>query len=156
MGKEGYWADASDPLAQRPGFEKFKELNDKYLALMHVALFKSGNIEEAEQVRLYASRTNPEVWEKSLQAATEEYEQCIQTARKLMASNTPVEQDIPPYQQRVVDEKAELDDKIEKLAKFVYGDTFTNVETDERVRLYRQLVVMKHYAKILGERIAAF
>ena len=60
------------------------------------------------------------------------------------------------HQMRVVGEKAELDEKVEKLGAFIRSDAFTNVETEERSRLYRQFVVMKHYAKILGERIAAF
>lgn len=64
--------------------------------------------------------------------------------------------ELQPYQQRVVDEKAELDEKIEKLAGFINGDALTDVDTDERVRMFRQLVVMRHYAKILGERIEAF
>ena len=63
---------------------------------------------------------------------------------------------LKPHQQRVIDEKAELDEKVEKLGAFIHSDAFTNVETEERARLYRQFVVMKNYAKILGERIAAF
>ena len=60
------------------------------------------------------------------------------------------------HQIRVVGEKTELDEKLDKLGAFIHGDDFTNVETEERLRLFRQFVVMKHYSKILGERIAAF
>lgn len=64
--------------------------------------------------------------------------------------------ELQPHQIRVVGEKQEIDERVSKLGAFIKSDAFTNVETDERARLYRQLVVMKHYAKILGERIAAF
>lgn len=64
--------------------------------------------------------------------------------------------ELQPHQQRVVEEKQALDEKIEKLGAFVNDDKFTNVETAERTRLYRQFVVMRHYSEILGERIAAF
>jgi hypothetical protein len=62
------------------------------------------------------------------------------------------------YQERVVQEKKELDEKIEKLNDFVYGSTeiYPNLKFEERVRLKMQLGYMKEYSKILGERIADF
>ena len=61
-----------------------------------------------------------------------------------------------PFQQRVVDEKAELDEKLAKLASFTTGDVFANLPADEQGRLNRQHSIMEDYSAILGERIAAF
>lgn len=60
------------------------------------------------------------------------------------------------FQQRVVDEKTELDDKKAKLHTFVQGDVFRNLPDTERERLGRQLEIMRMYSDILGERIGAF
>lgn len=61
-----------------------------------------------------------------------------------------------PYQQRVVQEKQELDDKITNLDKFMLTDIFHNLPAEEQDRLTRQFDVMKDYTAILTERIAAF
>jgi len=61
-----------------------------------------------------------------------------------------------PHQQRVVDEKAELDTKLEKLIPFLSSDTCHSLPFDERSRLKRQADVMAEYSTILGERIASF
>ena len=61
-----------------------------------------------------------------------------------------------PHQQRVVDEKAELDMRRSKLAAFFYSDTYPQVPPDERALLEKQFRVMTQYSDILGERIAAF
>jgi len=63
---------------------------------------------------------------------------------------------IPPHQQRVLDEKAELDDKLSKLSAFFSKATFEGLADDEQLRLRTQHVAMKTYSDILGERIAAF
>ena len=61
-----------------------------------------------------------------------------------------------PYQQRVVDEKSELDGKIEKLSAFIESDQFVRVDEEERDRMRQQLRTMQTYSGILGERIDAF
>jgi len=61
------------------------------------------------------------------------------------------------FQQRVVDEKAALDDKIGKLEAFTTSATpYRDLPVDEQKRLTRQRVVMQEYSNILGERIANF
>lgn len=60
------------------------------------------------------------------------------------------------FQKRVIDEKAELDAKIEKLGEFKYTDTFINLPWQEQERLNTQGHIMTMYSAILGERIAAF
>jgi hypothetical protein len=61
-----------------------------------------------------------------------------------------------PHQQRVVDEKAELSDKLDKLEAFEGGAVFSSLPTAEQTRLTRQLFIMKLYEQVLGERICAF
>lgn len=61
-----------------------------------------------------------------------------------------------PHQQRVVDEKTDLDVKIEKLEAFIEGEIFSSLSDEEKDRLNLQLVTMDKYSDILGERIAAF
>lgn len=61
-----------------------------------------------------------------------------------------------PHQQRVVDEKAELDDRLGKLTSFFGTEIFAGLDSAEMERLRRQAEVMQEYSDILGQRIAAF
>lgn len=64
---------------------------------------------------------------------------------------------LQPHQQRVVDEKAELDAKLLKLADFiVLNPLFKQLPDPERARLHRQHAAMAIYSGILKERIEAF
>lgn len=65
-------------------------------------------------------------------------------------------EEMQPYQQRVVTEKTELDIKIQALTDFTKKSTFNDVEHGEQRRMFRQLVAMQDYSRILGERITAF
>lgn len=60
------------------------------------------------------------------------------------------------YQERVVEEKTELDGKVLKLQEFVSSDRFNLVEVGEANRMRNQLSVMMDYSNILGERITNF
>lgn len=60
------------------------------------------------------------------------------------------------YQQRVVDEKQELDAKREKLGAFKNTDNFAALPWQEQERLNTQGHLMTAYSAVLGERIAAF
>ena len=61
-----------------------------------------------------------------------------------------------PYQQRVVDETAELDLKLTKLVEFIKSDKFIKLPPPEIRRLKVQRMAMHSYAKMLRERIEAF
>jgi hypothetical protein len=61
-----------------------------------------------------------------------------------------------PFQQRVIDEKKELDEKLQRLGAFFDNETFNGLPEDERIRLKRQESLMQAYSEVLGERIAAF
>lgn len=61
-----------------------------------------------------------------------------------------------PHQERVVQEKKELDEKLTKLSAFGTTPLFVALPAEEQGRLNRQHTVMEEYSRILGERIAAF
>lgn len=61
-----------------------------------------------------------------------------------------------PHQQRVIDEKTALDDKLSKLTLFIGGDIFFSLPNAEQDRLKRQSRVMDEYSGILAERIEVF
>lgn len=61
-----------------------------------------------------------------------------------------------PHEQRVIDEKAELDAKLGNLIPFLGSDTCHSLPFDERGRLHRQAEVMREYSSILGDRINHF
>lgn len=60
------------------------------------------------------------------------------------------------FQQRVVDEKAELDAKREKLGEFKNRTAFCSLPWQEQERLNTQAHLMTMYSAVLGARIAAF
>lgn len=60
------------------------------------------------------------------------------------------------FQQRVVDEKAELDGKLARLNAFMETAVYLALPWDERCRLSLQVAVMGAYSDVLGERVAAF
>jgi hypothetical protein len=61
-----------------------------------------------------------------------------------------------PHQQRVVDEKKDLDVKIDALDKFLDTPICGGLADAEKKRLCHQLAYMRGYSKILEERVAAF
>jgi len=60
------------------------------------------------------------------------------------------------HQQRVVSEKSELDEKLEKLNTFGRGEMFLTLPEAEQEPLIRQSNIMDDYSKVLAERIRAF
>ena len=61
-----------------------------------------------------------------------------------------------PYQERVVAEKAHLDERLGYLNRFIMSETFVGVDQDEKDRLVRQRSAMLQYSSVLAERIEAF
>lgn len=62
-----------------------------------------------------------------------------------------------PHQQRVVDEKAALDEKAYALSNFIgLSPIFPTIDPEEQERLREQCEIMWQYSEILGARIAAF
>lgn len=61
-----------------------------------------------------------------------------------------------PYQERVVAEKAELDERINKLCEFLASNMFNKMPMKERNLLIQQHQAMLVYSFVLRERIIAF
>ena len=62
-----------------------------------------------------------------------------------------------PHQQRVVDEKNELDVKAKALSNFIgLNPVFADIDAEEQERLKEQCEIMWEYSEILEKRIAAF
>ncbi len=61
-----------------------------------------------------------------------------------------------PYQQRVIQEKRDLDEKATRLSEFIgLSASFEALEPAEQERLKEQCEVMWQYSEMLGQRIAA-
>ena len=64
---------------------------------------------------------------------------------------------IPPHQQRVIDEKCQLDTRLQALRKFIGGNVlFEDLHENEQQRLRHQVDAMAQYSSILAERIENF
>lgn len=63
---------------------------------------------------------------------------------------------LAPFQQRVVDERYELDEKRRRLNDFLMTATFRSLSPDEQTRMQLQAHYMERYSWVLGERIAHF
>ncbi len=63
---------------------------------------------------------------------------------------------IPAYQQRVIDEKRELDERLARLTGFFATPIFAKLPFLEQDRMKRQAAYMSAYSSVLGERIADF
>ncbi len=60
------------------------------------------------------------------------------------------------YQERVIEEKKELDEKINRLSNFINSDKYNQIDVSGRIRFDRQLAAMQTYSNILNERINTF
>jgi hypothetical protein len=61
-----------------------------------------------------------------------------------------------PHQQRVAAERAELAERLDKLAAFIHSERFADVPDAEQERLRRQRVHMRGYLHVLDERMGAW
>lgn len=61
-----------------------------------------------------------------------------------------------PYQQRVLDEKSELDIKINALRNFFSNPIYSTMSQQDQDLLQQQLLAMETYSQVLGLRIARF
>lgn len=60
------------------------------------------------------------------------------------------------YQARVVQEHADLTEKLFKLKSFMKQNIYSSLDKAEQLRLDRQAQYMELYERVLGERIAVF
>lgn len=62
-----------------------------------------------------------------------------------------------PHQQRVIDEKNELDERAHKLSQFIGNNpTFADLDPAEQERMKVQNDLMWQLSEVLSQRIAAF
>jgi hypothetical protein len=72
------------------------------------------------------------------------------------SGNCPKPSKLPPYQQRVVEEKTQLDERIKKLEAFCGSEEHSKLSSETINVLARQRRAMLEYSLILHERIAMF
>lgn len=58
------------------------------------------------------------------------------------------------FKSRLLTEKTELDEKIEKLSSFVQGEAIKSIDPRQQELLTKQLPTMQQYSEILNERIS--
>lgn len=58
-----------------------------------------------------------------------------------------------PFIQRIVDEKAQLDERAGKLGDFVKSEKFHSLDSEMQSLIVEQYDVMKRYSVILGKRL---
>ena len=61
-----------------------------------------------------------------------------------------------PHEDRVLVERRDLGDKLDKLDAFIAGDVFTTLPDEDQSLLKRQADAMRKYENILDQRIARF
>ena len=121
--------------------DMLKALDDAQV--MHVRINSSNEIVIGESCDNYFEQT-----------ATPE--QIMLMARQLKEIADEVERkaaQLEPYQQRMLDEHAELSDRISKLEAFTGTEAFEQLPELERCLLNHQLIAMHSYAGILRHRI---
>ena len=64
--------------------------------------------------------------------------------------------ELKPHERRVLDEKLELDARLERLTAFFGTQMYTALPERERLLMWRQANHMKAYSDVLGERIDLF
>lgn len=60
------------------------------------------------------------------------------------------------YKKRVINERADLFEKIIALEKFFLTETFKNLDFEEKSLMRMQSMIMSKYSEILAERIGNF
>lgn len=63
---------------------------------------------------------------------------------------------LQPHQQRMLDEKAQLDPRVKALQAFVETPLFASLDSSEQFDQHDQLNAMERYQAALGRRIARF
>lgn len=63
---------------------------------------------------------------------------------------------LQPYQERVITERDDLQQKIEALERWTGSDAFRSLKLKEQYRQVRQLNHMRSYRDVLNERIEDF
>jgi hypothetical protein len=73
-----------------------------------------------------------------------------------MTDTTQPAPGLQPHQQRVIAERDELQERLDKLTLFINTQAFLDIQYAEQSRLIRQQGIMSALLDVLDERIAAF
>lgn len=119
-----------------------------------------------QTAKIFAETVNKHVPDSADKtSAMRKIRESVMAANLAVACNAPssstTDPSLPPHQQRVVTEKAELEEKLGKLRTFFNTSTYAAMADaqngrEEQDRLNEQADVMDRYIAILRERIAAF
>lgn len=60
------------------------------------------------------------------------------------------------YQERVIKEKVELDEKMNKLNQFLDSPALKDIPQSDQYLLHKQSIAMLQYSRVLAERINNF
>jgi hypothetical protein len=95
---------------------------------------------------------------KDLQECSEPnpYPNSKDTSNTIVDATAPEVSKLPPHQQRVIEERQELENRRQKLSAFFGTQMFESLNPAEKERMKRQHDMMEGYSTVLGERIAAF
>lgn len=125
-----------------------------FLASGHSACVSKENFDTALGQKIaYNNMLEPmrnKLWELEGYALRKSLHQSAQVAQ------APAEPALPPHQQRVLDEKAELDIKLSNLLAFFGSEIYKSIPGQDQHLLQQQAVSMEHYSEILGMRIEGF
>ena len=89
-------------------------------------------------------------------AKAQAYRAAIETLNAQKPAEAAADDTMPPHQRRVINERADLEDRLDKLTAFLASPTFEALPEAEQERLVRQSGVMVQLSDVLAERIAAF
>lgn len=87
---------------------------------------------------------------------TREFDRTTPNGQLMIAVCAAIMEPHPDFKERVKLEKAELDERINKLTRFKNSDTFLTLPPAEQHRMGWQLSGMTEYSRALNARILAF
>lgn len=77
-------------------------------------------------------------------------------AKNPVENSQALQTNMPPHQLRVLEELAQLSERLQKLTAFFDTERYRSLDVDERGRLKEQSLFMGEYQRIMAERVAAF
>lgn len=126
------------------------ELNNGFTVTGESACASPDNFDAEIGRKIARANAVQKIWPLMGYALKEQLFQATQPAQ------TPTEPALPPHQQRVLDEKIELDVKLSNLLAFFGSEIYKSLPGQDQHLLQQQSVSMEHYSEILGMRIEGF
>ena len=138
----------------RVNFAGFVNEDETPVGQVHLGLVYQVNLNSLEGLSFEAALVDPQWLTAEELLAHTELESWSEAARHAISVRR---KDYQPYQQRVIDEKVELDVRLAKLTDFMdVPETRWRLEHLDWDLLRAQHAVMRDYSELLGKRIARF